>query len=114
MNYSIINDCLFVNNTHVEFKYPVYKVLSINQTIVVLLQTQQVEIYNENIFGVNENGQIIWQVQERPNFKLEGYKQPFTNIWIAVDGKLMCVDSIGVNFLIDPLDGLRTYAGVSK
>ena len=114
MNYSLLNGSLFVNNTHVEFKYLVVNVLSINQTIIVLLDSQEIEIYNENIFGVNENGQIIWQVQERPNLNSGGYNQPFMNIWITDDGKLMCGDLIGVDFWIDPSNGLLTYAGVSK
>jgi|688.fasta_scaffold1596450_2 hypothetical protein len=114
MSYTLINDCLFVNNIHVEFKYPVYKVLLVNQTIVVLLKPQRTEIYNDNIFGVDENGQIIWQVQERENFNLEGYKQPFMNIWITDDSKLKCNDSYGLNFWIDPSDGSITYVGFTK
>ena len=114
MSYSLTNGYLFVNNTHVEFKYPVVKVLSINQTIIVLLEPQRTNIYNDNIFGVNENCQIIWQVKERPYLNLEGYKQPFMNIWITDNGKLMSGDSIGVDYSIDPSNGLITYAGVSK
>ena len=112
MSYSLINDCLFVNNTHVEFKYPVDKVLSINQTMVVLLKVPLTEVFNENIFGVNDQGKIIWQVQERLN--LHRNDEPYMNIWVTDDDRLNCNDSIGLNFWIDSSNGSITYVGLTK
>lgn len=114
INHHIKDGTLYVNNTPVEFKYPAYKAIEMNSIIVVLLDTQPIEVFNENIFGVNSSGEIVWQIQERPNLNIKQYKQPFTNIWVTDTGTLMCVDSVGLNFSVDPLDGAIQYMGVSK
>ena len=74
INHHIKDGTLYVNNTPVEFKYPAYKAIEMNSIIVVLLDTQPIEVFNENIFCVNSSGEIIWQIQDRPNLKLGGLK----------------------------------------
>ena len=113
-SHYIKDGILYVNNTPVEFEYPAYKSIEMNSIVVVLLDTQPIEVFNENIFCVNSSGEIIWQIQDRPNLKLEKYKQPFTNIWVTDEEILMCVDSVGVNFSVDPLDGSIQFAGFTK
>lgn len=113
-SHYIKDGTLYVNNTPVVFKYPSKKSIEINQIFVVLLQPQQSAIYNENVFGVNSSGEVLWQIQEKLNPDLKEYKQPYMNIWINNKGEIQVNDSYGLNFLINPLDGSIQYAGFTK
>jgi hypothetical protein len=47
--------------------YPVKQRLQIDGVNVMLLSVPPNEHYPENLFGVNEQGDVLWQVEPRPS-----------------------------------------------
>lgn len=65
------------------FKYNIEEIVSINNLIVVLLNTPMNSNYNENLLCVNSSGDFIWQVERVAHIYDDS---PFTNI-VPVDEK---------------------------
>lgn len=47
--------------------YPIKQRLNIGGVNVVLLSVPPEEDFPQNIFGLNDNGDILWQVEPRPS-----------------------------------------------
>lgn len=47
--------------------YPIKQRLQVDATNVVLLDVPPEENYPQNIFGLNEKGDVLWQVEPRPS-----------------------------------------------
>jgi len=47
--------------------YPIKQKLEIEGTNVVLLSVPPNEDYPQNIFGLNDKGDVLWQVEPRPS-----------------------------------------------
>ena len=47
--------------------YPVKQKLELEGVVVVLLTVPPEEHLPENIFGVNEKGDVLWQIEARPS-----------------------------------------------
>ena len=111
-SHYIKDGALYVNNVPVAFKYPAYKAIEMNSIVVVLLDIPQFEVFNENVLGVNSSGEIIWQIHKRQDS--EENDEPYMNIWIYNNDEIRGNDSIGLNFIINPLDGSIEYVGLTK
>lgn len=74
MTYTIYDSTLtFENGKKVSFKYPIAHVVLANEVFVVLLKAQSKEIFNENVYGVSQEGEILWQVQKSPSLNNDLY-----------------------------------------
>ena len=68
MKYEINENRVKINDKHdIEFKYNVKAVIEVTNTLIVLLDVPPKESMSENIFGVTSKGQILWQVESRPD-----------------------------------------------
>jgi hypothetical protein len=73
----------------IEFKYQVHSALQTGAVIAVLLHVPAEGVLNENIFGVNERGDILWQIQKRPQAPANS---PYLRI-ATVNGELLAYGS---------------------
>ena len=48
------------------FKYPIAELIEFDDVIVVRLEIPARAKYNENVFGISENGDLLWQVPSLP------------------------------------------------
>lgn len=74
-----MNNKAKIGNRDVTFKYPIDKILEINNSYVVLLEVPVKILFNENIYGVSNSGKIIWQIDKTRHVY---EKSPYTNIFI--------------------------------
>ncbi len=51
----------------ISFPYPVQKAIEFDHTIVVMLDAPPGTRYNENVFGIDRNGNVVWQIEKRPS-----------------------------------------------
>ena len=63
MNYEIKENRLLIEGKDLFFEYPIKGVLKKEGVLMVLLKVPAKFNYQRNIFGVNEEGEIIWQVE---------------------------------------------------
>lgn len=83
------------------FPYPIDCVEQIYGFFIVLLSPPTGLILNENVFGVNEYGKIVWTVEER------GYvypNSPYTNIGVK-SNQLTLYNWDCINVIVDPYSG---------
>lgn len=51
----------------VAFSYPIAKALEFEDAVVVMLDVPPGGRMNENVFGINGDGQILWQIEKKPS-----------------------------------------------
>jgi|688.fasta_scaffold1047094_2 hypothetical protein len=82
-------------------RYPVKQTLQVDSMRVVLLDIPTSELLNENIYGLDESGQIAWQVERVPRTTENA---PFVSMAVE-DGLLRAVSWDGVVVWLNPSDG---------
>jgi hypothetical protein len=85
----------------VSFKYPVYKAIGFDDVVVVMLLIQSGGRFNENVFGVSREGELIWQVPEKGHVY---ESSPYTNIGRDGD-KVLLANFDGLQLTVDPPTG---------
>jgi hypothetical protein len=58
----------FSSGTSVRFKYTIAEAVPFENVVVIRLDVPIRETYEENIFGISNTGEIIWQVPSLPHF----------------------------------------------
>lgn len=105
MKYSKDNNKLTVNNIYtIEFKYPIQKTLEYLGKLVVLLDKPLNIKYNDNVFAVDENGKIIWQVSKINTYPGNQEDCPFVDIFIN-EGKLILDNWCSISVIVDIMTG---------
>ncbi len=112
MKYTISGQTLNLTNASeesfsVSFAWPISKVVTFKSVLVVLLNYSSKVIFNENVFGVNGDGTIIWQISANPSIY---ENSPYINIGSEV-GKAMLYNWSGFSLTVKPSTGevlLRT------
>ncbi|MGN8072637.1 hypothetical protein [Mucilaginibacter sp. 22184] len=96
---------VFEKGLTVEFDFPIKETLVFNDKIIVLLDivgTTNTK-YNQNVFAIDRNGKILWQIERTENLDAIGYC-PF--ISIEMDNlNLVSFNWCGYKFIIDPKTG---------
>lgn len=65
MKIKILNNILFVDNLEVySFIFDIKDFIVLDERIVVLINSPTKSLFNENIFCIDKNGQLIWQVEK--------------------------------------------------
>jgi hypothetical protein len=77
----------------VSFDYPVNDFLVFQKVTVVILDVPVQKKFNENVFAISDNGNILWQIEKR-QFVYEN--SPYTGI-----------ESSGNNVILYNWDGLK-------
>jgi hypothetical protein len=71
---------IFETGKSIEFDFKIHKSIAINDKIIILLDSPDKGIYNQNIFAVAFDGNLIWQVEKSPDLDLIGYC-PYTGLY---------------------------------
>jgi hypothetical protein len=103
LSYKIVGMSLLVTSddgqtTTVEFHWPIVKVLAVGTMLIVRILPQSGANENENVFGVNKNGKIVWTVPKR---KYIYEDSPFTGM-IEEGCSVKLLNWDGTELLIDP------------
>ncbi len=106
MKYSIENKILKVTdangNVHCQnFEWPIDKILEINGILIVLIMPESTATYNQNVFGVSQNGELLWQIETQ---KTPYENSPYTGLNLK-DGKLSLYNWGGFLLFVEPGTG---------
>lgn len=107
--YSVEGNTITLNNGKaITFDYPINnkEVLEIDGIIIVVLEIPPRIIYNDNVFAVNIDGEIIWRV----NFKREQlfYQRKdcsFIGVLLNKEGQLILFNWCDTAFIVNPETG---------
>jgi hypothetical protein len=82
IKYTIENNKVTINESIVEFEYPVQKVVEYIGKLIVLIDKPFGVKYNDNVFAVDANGKVIWQVSKISSYPGNQVDCPFVDIFI--------------------------------
>lgn len=92
---------LFVDGKTVSFDYSIQQELNFPGVIVVLLNIPTGEIFNENVFGVSFDGEVLWQVAPQ---RYLGDDSPYTGMNYE-DGKAGLYNWDSTLYVVEPMTG---------
>ncbi len=55
----------FGNRKVGDFKYPIRCLLDLTNKYIVLLEVPSNEMYSENVFCINKEGKLLWQIEKK-------------------------------------------------
>lgn len=80
MEIKVINNRLIFNNSEIKLPFPVKKYLILNNIIIIMLGHPSNKVYNENIYALNEDGIVLWQIEPRDYLQTESRYVNIVNI----------------------------------
>lgn len=85
----------------ISFAYPIRQVIKFNDCLVVRLESDIGQIYNENVFGISNEGKVLWQIEPMPHVYNDS---PYTGLGQEGNSaKLSNWD--GTDLIIEPYTG---------
>lgn|SRR5690554_5752998 len=103
MNVINLNDGeIEVNGKKISFNFDVVEYIELESVIVIRLKIPTNVIFNENVFGLNKDGKIIWQIEQK-KFMYEN--SPYTNMKKINNYKVNLSNWDGTQILINPING---------
>jgi len=100
MMYSYNENQLTVKNNNIDFLSSIEKIIEIDDKLLVLVKdksTKKIKTQG-NIYAINENAEIIWEIQASTPF--DGWYRPFTGIYIR-DDIAIAYSPLGIEYKIN-------------
>jgi hypothetical protein len=102
MKVEVKSGILNINNKIVTFKFEVAQFIQLDKLIIVRLKVPVDIIFNENVFGLNEEAKIIWQIEHKDFIHKNS---PYTNIRLLDNGQIRLSNWDGTQLIVEPLTG---------
>ena len=99
------NKLLLTNGYNCVFDYPISKALLVKDSCIVVLNIPPKVQENQNVFGVNMKGEIVWKIGKIHHF-YEGSDCPFVDVILNKDGKVVLFNWCDTAVIIDPITGI--------
>tara|TARA_R110002020_G_scaffold17804_10_gene63149 strand:+ start:26001 stop:26378 length:378 start_codon:yes stop_codon:yes gene_type:complete len=104
MTYKFENKELKINGKSIEFDDQIKEVVEFDEFLVVRTDYYE-STTNENVYGVNADGKIEWQIERLPKLthngiEYDGIKDPYTTIKKLTNKTLKLVNWDSTNFEI--------------
>ena len=85
----------------IKFPHPIAEVLEFQNIAIVMLAPKLKSAFNENVYGVDYKGNILWQIQQR---KYVYEDSPYTGI-IREGENVRLFNWDGAELIVDPSTG---------
>lgn len=112
LKYRVNEGVLTINEKEIKLPYPVIEVLNFQGLIIVRVEPSIGEIYNQNIFAIDNTGKIMWQIVESPH-GTEADKL-YTSISVLAENQLIAGNWNGVDYAVDLDDGSISTKSFNK
>ena len=112
MNISIDNNILTIGENSIEFASKISHAEKFGEVVLVITDYGASDL-NENVWGVNGEGKIIWQIQKVEEVEFEGIKylgvtHPYTAVYKVDERTARLVNWEGGYFEVNPVTGKFT------
>jgi hypothetical protein len=112
LNYILNEGVLLVQGKVIDLPYPAVQALDFQGLIVVRVEPAIGETYNRNVFALDGNGSVKWQIAESPHGTEDD--KPYTSISIREGKKLVAGNWNGVDYAVAFGDGSITTESFNK
>ena len=103
MNYYTNGKEINLDGRSVRFDFPIRDTLTIDDTIIILLHIPTGIKCNRNLYAINLQGTILWQIDEVADLDLIG-NCPFISIK-KQESSLIIFNWCGFRYTVDPKSG---------
>lgn len=110
--FSQVGGELFVGGELVEFPYSVAKSVRCGCLLIVMLDPPVDVDFNRNVYAVNGEGVVVWQIAESPHGG-EG-SEPYVDISMDRQSRLLAANWIGIDYFVDVEGGSVAPASFNK
>ncbi|AMQ89738.1 MULTISPECIES: hypothetical protein [Marinobacter] len=112
INYSATKNVLKIKPSGIEvpFQWPIAEVVVFDAILVVRIEPDPGAYFNENVFGVREDGSIAWVIEKRKHVYDDS---PYTSI-VAKDDNVKLFNWDGDELLVEPKSGKVISVGFGK
>jgi hypothetical protein len=93
---------IVIGDKPVEFPHPVAEMLEFPETVVVRLEVPPKSGLNENVFGINYNGKLVWQIPQQEHIREDS---PYTGINREKDNKVGCYNWDATLYIVNSTTG---------
>jgi len=111
---AVRNNSLIINGKVVNFQYEIDNVKECGNLLIVLVDIpSNVQAVN-NVYAVNENGQIVWQIEDAGSVYSIQNDVPYVGTRITETSQLVVTNFNGVTFTVEPVSGKIIGKGCTK
>lgn len=104
------NKIIFDSGKIIEFKYDIGEALPCSSVIVVMLSVPLKAMFNENVYGVSFEGNILWQVPKKKHVYADS---PYTGLGYQGD-RVVLNNWDGLELVMNPITGEILEEGYGK
>lgn len=95
------NEIKFSSGVSYKFKFSIAEIKVFEKIVIVRLDIPAKVIHNENVYGISENGELIWQIEKIGHIYDDS---PYTGMAVK-ENKLILYNWDGLEVKIDPKTG---------
>lgn len=102
--FSVRDNILQIGTGEIAFPYRIWEAKELFGLLIVVLAIPSDSSDIDNIYAVNQQCEIVWQIQSRDAFEMSYMKVPYSSVSARGDC-LMAVEFYGKRYLVDPQNG---------
>lgn len=99
---SITDGQLIIGDKQIEFPYPIAEMLEFSEIIVVRFEVPPKSGLNENVFGVNYDGEVVWQIPQQIHVREDS---PYTSINRENYNEVGCYNWDATLYIVNSMTG---------
>jgi hypothetical protein len=103
--YNINKNILIVNDNSVCFDFDIREVKVLDKLIIVLLSIPFDVNFLNNVYAVDMNGKLVWQIQDVRDLYPKNKVLPYEHIRINENNQIVVVNFYGIAYTVNPLSG---------
>lgn len=104
IDFYIQSNTLHIGTRKINFQYEILQVKEIGSLLIITLDIPANSNDIDNVYAVNSDCEMIWQIQSREKFQKNYFKVPY--VGVSIQGELIkAIDFYGARFLVDPRNG---------
>lgn len=105
-NYQVKDRVLITVNSNgkssqITLPWPIVQVIEFSDVLITRVEPQAGVVFNENVYGVDFSGNVLWQVKKR---KYVYEDSPYTGM-AAVGDQVKLLNWDGLELLVEPTTG---------
>ena len=112
MPFLVVNGQLSLKGCQLGLPHPVVDAFAYRHLIVVRVEPSAGFIFNRNVYGISDEGEVLWQIEESPHGTQED--KPYVNINVGQNDDLIAGNWNGVSYSVNPENGKITVVSFDK
>lgn len=111
-SFELLNGKVIIDGHPVILPHIADEAFEWHDLIIVKVDPPSGTIFNRNVFGITNQGEILWQIEESPHGTQDD--KPYIQISIEKSDNLIAENWNGVSYSVNPSNGKITVSAFNK